>query len=149
MFAEEIKGIVHRHVNAFSAGNDEEATSVFASDVIYHSPSDEIRGREEMRQLFALYRQGFPKITETLDHLIVEGDMAAFSYTCRGVNTGEMMGFPPTHKEITFSGMVICRIAYGKMAEIWEQIDSLGLLTQLGAVAQLSPAEAKSATPSG
>src|SRR5512133_4400871 len=102
MFAEEIKALVHRHVNAFSAGDDDEATSVFASDVIYHNPPDEIRGREEMRQLFAVYRQGFPQITQTLDHLVVEGDMAAFNYTCRGVNTGEMVGFLHTHKEMTF-----------------------------------------------
>src|ERR1051326_876968 len=115
MSAEEIKAVVQRHVNAFSAGYDEEAISVFAPDVIYHNPPTEIRGRDQMRELFAIYRQGFPEITETLEHLVVEGNMAAFSYTCRGVNQGEMLGFPPTHKEIAFGGIVICRIENAKM----------------------------------
>jgi steroid delta-isomerase-like uncharacterized protein len=148
MFAEEIKALVQQHVNAFSAGNDEEAISVFAPDVIYHNPPTEIHGREGMRELFAMYRQGFPEIMETIENLIVENDMAAFSYSCRGLNKGEMMGFPPTHKEITFCGIVICRIENGKMTEIWEQIDTLGLLEQLAAVARLSPPNAKPATAS-
>lgn len=47
MSAEEIKALVRRHADAFSAGNDEEAISVFASNVLYHNPAppqEEIRG---------------------------------------------------------------------------------------------------------
>jgi hypothetical protein len=50
-----------------------------------------------------------------------------------------MMGFPPTGKEITFSGIVSTRVADGKMVEIWENYDSLSLLEELGGIKRISP----------
>jgi predicted ester cyclase len=44
------------------------------------------------------------------------------------------MGIAPTGKQITFTSIVISRIANGKFQEDWESLDGLYVLQQLGAV---------------
>jgi predicted ester cyclase len=39
---------------------------------------------------------------------------------------------PPTRKQVAYSGILIYRIANGRIAEQWTEIDLLGFLKQLG-----------------
>jgi predicted ester cyclase len=43
------------------------------------------------------------------------------------------MGIPPTGRVVTVSGIAIDRLADGKVAESWVNLDALNLLRQLGA----------------
>ena len=54
--------------------------------------------------------------------------------TERGTHKGELMGIPPTGKQIAVSGMTIIRIVNGKAEETWANYDALGMLQQLGVV---------------
>jgi predicted ester cyclase len=45
---------------------------------------------------------------------------------------GDFQGMPPTRKQVAYSGILIYRIANGKIAEQWTEIDLLGFLKQLG-----------------
>lgn len=40
----------------------------------------------------------------------------------------------PTGKSVTYSGILIYRVAEGRIAEQWTEFDLLGLLKQLGAL---------------
>ena len=40
-------------------------------------------------------------------------------------------------KQITVTGIAISRIADGKIAETWEEVDRLGMMQQLGVVPPL------------
>jgi len=55
-----------------------------------------------------------------------------WTVTCK--HTGELMGVPPTGKEIRFTGINIFRIVDGKIEEQWVESDALGLMQQLGIV---------------
>jgi predicted ester cyclase len=54
------------------------------------------------------------------------------------------MGIAPTGKPAVAGGISIVRVAGGKVTEEWEQLDTLGLLQQLGALP--APAEPSAAT---
>ena len=43
------------------------------------------------------------------------------------------MGIPPTGKQVTTSATVVSRFAGGQWAEDWANIDTLGMLQQIGA----------------
>lgn len=43
------------------------------------------------------------------------------------------MGFAPTGKTITMTGIEMFRIENGKIAELWGEANLLGLMQQLGA----------------
>lgn len=69
--------------------------------------------------------------------MIAEGDRVVFRYTLRGTNTGDFvmpMPLPATGKQVTMIGIVMDRLAGGKVVEILEMSDSLGLLQQLGLI---------------
>lgn len=42
-----------------------------------------------------------------------------------------MFGLPPTHKEISYNGLNLFRVADGKLAEGWDMFDRLWLWQQL------------------
>jgi predicted ester cyclase len=69
----------------------------------------------------------------TLDLLVAEGDLVVGRWTTQGTHTGEWAGVPPTGKRATFAGVNIFRIANGKVVELWNHRDDLGLMEQLGA----------------
>jgi predicted ester cyclase len=55
-------------------------------------------------------------------------------YRFRGTHLGVFQGAPPTGKQITYTGVLIYRIANGKIAEQWTEFDFLGVLRQLGMI---------------
>ncbi len=44
------------------------------------------------------------------------------------------MSMAPTGNRVTFTGISIARLADGKIEEIWENYDALGMMQQLGAI---------------
>ena len=108
---------------------------VAASNLIIHAASQEIRGREGAKQYVMMLRAGFPNLHLTVEDQIAEGDMVVTRWTARGTHTGEFQGIPPTGREVQIAGTDIDRIIDGKTVECWVQMDQLGLMQQLGAVA--------------
>jgi predicted ester cyclase len=55
-------------------------------------------------------------------------------WTGRGTHSGELMGVPPTGKQVTVTGIDIYRVAGGKLVERWGEFDQMGMMQQLGVV---------------
>jgi steroid delta-isomerase-like uncharacterized protein len=85
------------------------------------------------KRTWAMFRTVFPDFNVTVDDAIAEGDKVVVRITNRGTHQGEFFGISPTHREVTFTSIVIFRIADGKIAERWGVLDMFGLLQQLGA----------------
>ena len=60
--------------------------------------------------------------------------------TIRGRHEGELMGAPPSGRDVEFSGLTISRCRDGKIEEEWELVDVVGLLRQVGALPELAGA---------
>ena len=71
--------------------------------------------------------------------MVAEGDRVVVRWTAEGTHQGELLGIPPTGKRLRFSGISIYRLAEGKVAEVWEEFDRLGLMQHLGVI--LTPGE--------
>ena len=97
-------------------------------------------GIQGSRQLIGMYLTAFPDLQLTAEALIAEEDKLAARLTMRGTHKGEFMGIPPTGKQVTMTGIQIVRIANGKIAENWINLDALGLLQQLGVIPPLGQA---------
>jgi predicted ester cyclase len=81
-----------------------------------------------------MYLTAFPDLHLTIEDLIAEGDKVVDRQTARGTHQGTFMGIPPTGKQITVTAMNISRIVGGKIVEHWVELDTLGMLQQLGVV---------------
>ena len=82
----------------------------------------------------------FPDWHVVIDDLIAEGDKVVVRATGRGTHSGEFMGIAPTGKRVSVTWIAIYRVANGKLAEHWQNIDDLGLMKQLGAELSLPTA---------
>ena len=93
-----------------------------------------MHGPEGIKEFITGYLAGFPDGRITIDGQLAEGDMVATRWTGRGTHQGELMGIPPTGKQVTVSGITISRVKNGKVVEEWSNWDTLGMLQQLGVV---------------
>jgi predicted ester cyclase len=52
----------------------------------------------------------------------------------RGTHNGPLMGIAATGKPVTVAGIDVFRIAGGQIVELWQHLDQLGMLQQLGVI---------------
>lgn len=118
----------------FNRGNLAVADKIIAQDFVHHDPNTkEFRsGPEGFKHFLARYRNAFPDLHITIEQQIAEGDLVVDRWTGRGTHSGELMGIPPTGKEVTLCGISIHRIVGGKITETWNNYDALTMLEQLG-----------------
>jgi predicted ester cyclase len=65
---------------------------------------------------------------------IAEGDKVVTRKVFHGTHRGELMGIPPTGREVQIEVIDIVRVEGGQIVEHWNVVDRRGLLQQLGAL---------------
>jgi steroid delta-isomerase-like uncharacterized protein len=140
----EIKEIARRLAEDPWRGKIDETIELIADDYVAHVPGsiEPFRGKEGFRAFVNTYLTGFPDGTITVDDQIAEGEIVATRWTGRGTNTGELMGMPPTGKQITVEGITYSRITGDKATEAWITWDTLSMVQQLGIVPETMTAPA-------
>lgn len=63
----------------------------------------------------ATYR-AFPDIRFTIEDMVTEGDKLVYRGSASETHRGEFMGIAPTGKQVTFTSMVLSRVANGKFS---------------------------------
>jgi steroid delta-isomerase-like uncharacterized protein len=143
MSTEQNKTIVRRYwEEVWNQGNLAVVDELIAADFDGHpAPSDADfgRGPAGQKQLVGLYRGAFPDMRMTIDDMAADGERVVLRWTARGTNTGEMMGMPATGRPSTVTGIVINRLAAGKIVESWTNFDALGMMQQLGVIPTPEP----------
>ena len=134
--AEENKEIVSRFVEEFkNKANHAIVDELFATDFVHHLKDPRLpAGREAIKLLGQSIVAGFPDVQATVEDLLADGDNVIERTTARATHTGEFNGIPPTGNQVAWTEIHIYRLQDGKIAELWSEIDLLGLLVQLGAI---------------
>ena len=131
MSVEERKAIFRRIVEeGFNKGNLAIVDELVATNHVNHA--DNVHGPEEYKQFITMYRTAFPDLHMTIEDQIAEGDKVVNRWTSRGTHKGNLMGIPPTGKQITMTGMYVAQIVGGKIVQEWGNFDALGMMQQLG-----------------
>ena len=139
MSTEDNKAIVRRAIEeVWNQGNVELADELYAPNIRFQNPgAADIRTLEDFKRWVTAFRSAFPDGHTTIEDLIAEGDKVVLRYTFRGTNTGDFvapMPLPATGKQVTMTGIAIGHLAGGKVVEVLDMSDNLGLLQQLGVV---------------
>jgi steroid delta-isomerase-like uncharacterized protein len=116
-------------------GNVDVADDVFARDYVRHDlrATHAAAGPEGQKQIARAFRAAFPDLQFEVQIVIAEGDYVAARWTARGTHSGAWGDTEPTGRSVTFSGVNIFRFESGRVAEIWNHRDDLGLQEQIGA----------------
>jgi steroid delta-isomerase-like uncharacterized protein len=116
-------------------GNPDLLDEVYATDLVWHEPDQDIQGLEQAKQFIAMYKTAFPDLNATVEDVIAEGEKVVTRVTIRGTHQGEVEEFgPPTGRQIEIKGITISRIEGGKIVEDWDSYDNLSVMQQLGLV---------------
>lgn len=86
--------------------------------------------REYLSQFYAQW--GDTEMTPL--HLVAEDDWVVMHYRATGTHQGAYFGAAPTGRRVTAEGLVMCRIADGKIVEDFGWMDLIPVLQQVGAL---------------
>jgi len=127
--------VARREIEAFEGRGDlAVADEVFAPGYQLHFGGNPTMDIEGHKQVLAGFRAAFPDLSIRVLHQVVDGDRVANHIELRGTQKGAFNGVPATGKTVTITGTNLMRFENGKIAELWGQLDAVGLMTQLGAM---------------
>ncbi len=106
---------------------------LLAPDCIEHQRGNN-PGREGAVQVATTLHRWMSEFSLTVEDVAVAGDVVWTRNRARGVNTGSVMGNPPTGKPVEVDVIDICRFQDGLVVEHWGIADQVGLLLQVGAM---------------
>jgi predicted ester cyclase len=115
-----------------SQGNFDALHKVVSPDYVLHP--EEIRGIDGLAAMVEGYRSALAGLQVTVEHQFTEGEYVATRSTIRGRHEGDLMGTPPTGREVAFTCLTISRCRDGRIEEEWELADTMALLGQIGAL---------------
>jgi len=138
MSSENNKALVKKSVEIWSTGNLSRLKEIYSPNCIFHQHSYlnhgmPIEGVDNWRKLIQDFRQAFPDFKDSIDDQICEGNKVVTRFTSRGTHNGSWVGLAPSHKKISWTGIVIDKIENGKIVESWANWDMEGALEQVGA----------------
>jgi steroid delta-isomerase-like uncharacterized protein len=134
MPTEQNAAVVRRYYEeVWNKGNLAEVEALVAPTIVLN---DWAPGLDGLKQVVNGTRASFPDLRYSLEDIISAGDKVVVRFKFQGTHQGVYRGIPATGKPIAYSGIGIWRLADGKLAEHWSNIDLYGLMQQLGAIGQ-------------
>ncbi|MFL5906311.1 MAG: ester cyclase [Solirubrobacterales bacterium] len=121
---------------AFGQGKLDVMDEICAKDFVGHDP---LAGEQDLaaaKESIAGYRDAFPDLTFTIDDIVASDDKVCIRWRAEGTFENEFMGQAPTgEKGEPTEGISIDRFDDdGKIAETWNQWDTVGFLREIGMI---------------
>ncbi len=114
--------------NADATAFDRLTTASFA----YMLGGQPARNKMAMLEFLKAVHTAFPDWRVRIEDMVINGPLAAVRWTGEVTHRGPFHGIPATGKRVSVSGINLYKIQDGLIAQEWEQMDSLGMLGQLG-----------------
>ena len=128
------KAIVQRFLEeGYSKWNFDAWDEICVADLVLHqSPWPDRTSLEALKQGDSANRIAFPDGRLVIEDMIAEGDKVVARTTFSATHTGQWGELAPTGKHASTTGIMIFRLAEGKIVEAWYNVDFLGVHLQLG-----------------
>lgn len=121
--------------NADLAALDELTTETYTYSLGGQPP----RNKASMKQFLQSVHTAFPDWSVHIEDIAAQDDIVAVRWSGEVTHQGVFNGIPATGKRISVCGINMYYIEDGKISREWEQMDSLGLLQQLGVLPSSNP----------
>ena len=121
-------------IDGLNRGDVSVAEKVFAADCVIHingSPEPNL-GVAGFKQMIAGLLAAFPDLRLSIEDQIVAGDKVATRWVAEGTNSAPFGNVPATGRRVRVDGLILDRVADGRVVERWELWDQAGMMQQLG-----------------
>ena len=133
MSIEQNKAIVLKFYEAFDRRDVEQGQKLMSANIVSNGLDGiPLKGRDAVMQYGSQMFAAFPNGRHIIEEVIAEEDKVVTRGIFRGTHRGELMGIPPTGKQVTFSVIHIDRLVDGKIVEHWGQGDTMTMMQQMG-----------------
>jgi steroid delta-isomerase-like uncharacterized protein len=145
MTTEDNKALVRLYIEeAWNKGNVSVIDDLMSENYTRHvSGCPAPLTRESHKKRILQIHRALPDVTMTIEDMVADEDRVASRVTLRGTQRDTFMGIPATGRQVTVTGIDIARVVDGKVVEHWAEMDTLGLIKQLGALSHHSLAAAR------
>ena len=127
--------------DGFGKGHLDLIDEVCAEQYVDHDPLLGDRGREDVKQTIAGYREAFPDLAFTIEDIVAADDKVVVRWRAEGTFENQFMGQDPTgQKGEPVEGIGIDRFENGKVAESWGQWDTTRFMRNIGALPETTEA---------
>ena len=104
----------------------------FSDDFVGHDPYQPVVvGKSQVRDFHQGISSVFPDIEVRNDDSVEQDDMVCCRYTAKGTHSQDFMGIKPSGRSVTFAIMATWRIRDGKITDVWQNWDALGMHHQM------------------
>jgi predicted ester cyclase len=139
MSTEQNKATARRwFTDIIAQGQMEVADEIFAVNHVIHDPhappSGWPNGPAGLKMVASVFGSGFRDWEISVEDQIAEGDRVASRWIASAINTGSVMGVPPSGKTVRVTGVNVARFVESKIVESWFNFDMLTLLQQIGVI---------------
>jgi predicted ester cyclase len=127
-----------------SAGNYDVLDEILAPGFVDHDAApDQGPGIDGLKGFFRKMRAAFPDLKAEAVEIAATDDHVAMRYTLSGTHEGEFQGALPTGRSFEVSALQLARFENGRCVERWGSTDELGMMKQLGILAEAAGGPAK------
>lgn len=106
---------------------------LIAEDIVEHQRGNH-PGRDGAKEVSRTLHRWMSDFSLTVEDLAVAGGIVWTRNRARGINTGSVMGNPPSGQAIDTDVFDILRFENGIAVEHWGVADQVGLMQQIGAL---------------
>jgi predicted ester cyclase len=127
--------VIQHFMEIMENGKLAEVDQIIAPNWVNHDPTlPPMQGLEGARQLANLYHSAFSNIKTHFEDTLGEGDKVAIRFRFTALNSGPFLNMPATGKTVDILATGIFKVVNGKLTDNWVNLDSLGMMQQLGFV---------------
>lgn len=135
--------LVHRWFeDLFNQGNLSAIEEIVSQDIAYHGPASlspkDVTGPNDIKRYVRVYREAFPDLTYTVDHVFRSGNELCVRWTVEGTHQTDLFGIDASGESFSESGIDIFLVEDGAITEVWSAWDTLRMAQELDIV---SPVE--------
>jgi steroid delta-isomerase-like uncharacterized protein len=91
-------------------------------------------GREANRQFWHAFFAALPDVSASMEDLVIAGDRVVGRFIYRGTHKGDFMGIPASGSAVEMRSIDIWRIEDGMFVEHWDELNTLQVFQQMGAL---------------
>ena len=120
-----------RAVDAWNSGDVDSYMELYAENIKLHAGTYDFPHKQAVERMYRGFHAATSDLRLDIHETFGEGERLAVRYTVTGTQTGELMGVPPTGREISMTGITIMHFEHGRVVERWDSDDSAEVLSRL------------------
>ncbi|HEX7400121.1 MAG TPA: ester cyclase [Candidatus Limnocylindrales bacterium] len=124
----------------FTGGNLDVVDELISPECVEHQRGNR-SGVDGAKEVIRTLHRWMSEFSLTIEDVAVAGDLVWARNRARGINTGSVMGNPPSGRPVEIDVIDVVRFEDGRVVEHWGIADQLGMMLQLG----LMPARERAA----